>query len=90
MDYEHLKKNKNYDKVYEGVAKVLKEQLGIREDDIRLDAMLVDDYGADSLDSVEIIMNIEDEFKLQIDDKDAEKIKTVGDIVNYILERNYS
>lgn len=70
--------------VFENVKKIIAEQLGLEESEISLDSSLVDDLGADSLDVVELIMALEEEFSLEIPDDDAEKITTVGQIVNYI------
>lgn len=70
--------------VFEKVAKIISEQLGIEEEKITEDASFVDNLGADSLDVVELIMAFEEEFDLEITDTNAEKIKTVGDAVNYI------
>lgn len=70
--------------VFEKVAKIISEQLGIDEDKITEDASFIDNLGADSLDVVELIMAFEEEFGLEITDSNAEKIKTVGDAVNYI------
>ncbi len=70
--------------VLEKVAKIISEQLDVSEDDVVLSASFVDDLGADSLDQVELIMAIEEEFDISIPDEDAEKIVTVQDAVNYI------
>jgi acyl carrier protein len=70
--------------VFENVKNIIVEQLGVDEDDVTMDASFIDDLGADSLDIVELIMALEEEFDLEIPDSDAEKIATVGDAVNYI------
>jgi acyl carrier protein len=70
--------------VFETVKKIIVEQLGVDEDDIQMEASFIDDLGADSLDIVELVMALEEEFGLEIPDSDAEKIITVGDAVNYI------
>jgi acyl carrier protein len=70
--------------VFENVKKIIAEQLGVEESEINLESSLVDDLGADSLDVVELIMALEEEFSLEIPDEDAEKIGTVGQIVDYI------
>ena len=70
--------------VFERLQKILAEQFEIDEDDITLNSDIVDDLGADSLDVVDLIMAIEDEFEVEIPDEDIENIKTVGDVVNYI------
>lgn len=70
--------------VFEKIRTLLSEQLDIEEDDITMDSKIADDLGADSLDVVDLIMAIEDEFELEIPDEDIENIKTVGDVVNYI------
>lgn len=71
--------------VYEQVKKVVVEQLGVSEAEIKKEASFVDDLGADSLDTVELVMALEEAFKTEIPDEDAEKIKTIGDTVSYIL-----
>ena len=70
--------------VCEKIRTLLSEQLDIEEDDITMDSKIADDLGADSLDVVDLIMAIEDEFEVEIPDEDIENIKTVGDVVNYI------
>ncbi|MBQ4159663.1 MAG: acyl carrier protein [Clostridia bacterium] len=72
----------NFDKIREIIA----EQLGIDADSITMDSSFVDDLGADSLDIVSLIMALEEEFGIEFAEEDAEKIKTVGDAVNYISE----
>ncbi|MGE5528707.1 MAG: acyl carrier protein [Patescibacteria group bacterium] len=71
---------------FEKVKDILVEQLGCDEEAVTLQANIVEDLGADSLDVVELVMALEEEFELEIPDEDAEKIKTVGDVVNYIKE----
>lgn len=68
------------------VLEIIVEQLGVSEEEVALEASFVDDLGADSLDLVELIMALEEEFGLEISDEDAEKIQTVQDVVNYITE----
>ncbi len=70
--------------VFEKVKKIIVDQLGVDEDDVTLEASFIDDLGADSLDIVELIMALEEEFDLEIPDSEAEKIVTVGDAVEYI------
>ncbi|NSW91065.1 MAG: acyl carrier protein [Firmicutes bacterium] len=70
--------------VFETVKKIIVEQLGVDEDDVTMESSFIDDLGADSLDIVELIMALEEEFELEIPDSDAEKITTVGDAVEYI------
>jgi len=70
--------------VFEKVRDTIAEQLSIDLDSITMEASFVDDFGADSLDIVELIMALETEFDMEIPDEDAEKIKTVGSIVEYI------
>jgi acyl carrier protein len=65
---------------------IVAEQLGVDEADVKEDASFTDDLNADSLDLVELIMSLEEQFKLQISDEDAEKITTVGEAVEYIYE----
>lgn len=68
------------------VIEIIVEQLGVSEDEVAMEASFIDDLGADSLDLVELIMALEEEFSLEISDEDAEKIQTVQDVVNYINE----
>ncbi|NMA34028.1 MAG: acyl carrier protein [Clostridiaceae bacterium] len=70
--------------VFEKVKKIIVEQLGVEEDEVTLESSFIDDLGADSLDIVELIMALEEEFDIEIPDSEAEKISTVGDAVNYI------
>ncbi|GAA0114359.1 MULTISPECIES: acyl carrier protein [Clostridium] len=73
--------------MFEKVRKRISEQLSLDEDDITLESSFIDDLGADSLDIVELIMALEEEFDIEIPDEDAEKISTVGDVVEYIKTR---
>ncbi len=66
------------------IKEIVVEQLGVDADQVTLDANFVEDLGADSLDTVELIMAFEEEFDIEIPDTEAEKIKTVQDVVNYI------
>lgn len=70
--------------MFEKVKKIIVEQLGVEEDEIAMESSFIDDLGADSLDIVELIMALEEEFDLEIPDSEAEKITTVGDAVEYI------
>jgi acyl carrier protein len=72
--------------VEERVKKIVIEQLGVEEGQVTKEASFVDDLGADSLDTVELVMALEEEFKLEIPDEEAEKISTVGQAVKYIEE----
>ena len=69
------------------VKAIIVKQLGVDESKVFLEASFVDDLGADSLDTVELIMKLEDEFGVEIPDEEAEKIKTVGEVVNYIVTK---
>ncbi|NLW26481.1 MAG: acyl carrier protein [Hungateiclostridium saccincola] len=70
--------------VLDKVKKIIMEQLGVEGDEITLESSFIDDLGADSLDIVELIMALEEEFDLEIPDSEAEKISTVGDVIEYI------
>jgi acyl carrier protein len=70
--------------IFEKVRKIVAEQLGVDEEEIKLDSSFIEDLNADSLDIVELIMALEQEFELEIPDSEAEKISTVGDAVEYI------
>jgi acyl carrier protein len=72
--------------VEERVKKIIIEQLGVNAEEVSAESAFVDDLGADSLDTVELVMAFEEEFDLEIPDEDAEKIATVGDAVKYIDE----
>jgi acyl carrier protein len=69
------------------VKRIVVEQLGVKEDEVTVDASFVDDLGADSLDTVELVMALEEEFETEIPDEDAEKIVTIKDAVAYIVGR---
>ena len=73
--------------IFEKVKKIVVDQLGVDEDEVTPEASFVDDLGADSLDIVELVMAFEEEFDLEIPDEDAEKINTVGDVVDYLKSR---
>ena len=73
--------------IFEKLKDIIAEQLSVEADEVKLDANIQDDLGADSLDIVDLITTIEDEFDISIPDDVVEEIKTVGDIVNYI-EKN--
>ena len=68
------------------VKKIVAEQLGVKEEEVRREASFVDDLGADSLDTVELVMALEEEFETEIPDEEAEKITTVQLAINYINE----
>ena len=68
------------------VKKIVAEQLGVKEDEVRTEVSFVDDLGADSLDTVELVMALEEEFETEIPDEEAEKITTVQLAINYINE----
>ena len=74
------------EEIFEKVKTVIVEQLGIDESSVRMDSSFLDDLGADSLDIVEFIMALEEEFGFEIPDEDVEKIVTVKDVVEYISE----
>ena len=70
--------------IFEKVREIVVEQLGVEEDEVSMDSAFIDDLGADSLDIVELIMALEEEFDMEIPDEEAEKITTVGNVVEYI------
>ncbi|CDC31726.1 acyl carrier protein [Clostridium sp. CAG:508] len=74
------------EEVFEKVKETIIEQLGVADTAVTTEASFIDDLGADSLDIVELIMALEEEFDMEIPDADAEKIVTVGDVVEYIRE----
>jgi acyl carrier protein len=73
---------------FDRVKKVVVDQLDVNADEVTTEASFVDDLGADSLDVVELVMGLEEEFDLEIPDEDAEKITTVGAAVSYIDEKS--
>ena len=75
------------EEIFEKVKAIIVEQLGVADTAVTMEASFIDDLGADSLDIVELIMALEEEFDLEIPEADAEKISTVGDVVEYI-EKN--
>jgi acyl carrier protein len=74
------------EEIYNKVKEIIVEQLGVAETAVALDASFIDDLGADSLDIVELIMALEEEFDIEIPDADAEKVVTVNDVVEYIKD----
>ncbi len=74
------------DEVFEKVKGIIVEQLGVTESSVTMEASFIDDLGADSLDIVELVMALEEEFDIEIPDADAEKVATVSDVVEYIKE----
>ena len=71
----------------ERIAEIIVEQLGVSREEISPDASFVEDLGADSLDIVELVMAIEEEFGLEIPDEDAERMQNIGDAISYVEER---
>lgn len=76
----------NQEEIFEKVKKIIVEQLGVAETSVTMEAFFIDDLGADSLDIVELIMALEEEFDMEIPDEDAEKIVSVSDVVDYIKD----
>ncbi|MCX7678861.1 MAG: acyl carrier protein [Spirochaetes bacterium] len=72
---------------FEKVKKIIVDRLGVDEAEVTMEASFVDDLGADSLDTLELVMALEEEFGIEIPDEDAEKIITVGDAIKYIQEK---
>ena len=72
--------------IEERVKKIVEEQLGVKEEEVKNEASFVEDLGADSLDTVELVMALEEEFETEIPDEEAEKITTVQLAINYINE----
>ena len=72
--------------IFDKIKDIIIEQLQVEESDINMDTNLMKDLSADSLDAVEIIMAIEDEYGIEIPDEEAEKMQTVGDLVRYVEE----
>ena len=76
----------NTEEVFEKVKNIIVEQLGVAEASVTMEASFIDDLGADSLDIVELVMALEEEFDMEIPDTDAEKVVTVSDVVEYIKD----
>ncbi len=74
------------EEVFEKVKGIIVDRLGVADTAVTLEASFIDDLGADSLDIVELVMAFEEEFDIEIPDADAEKVVTVGDVVDYIKE----
>ena len=74
------------EEVFEKVKEIIVEQLGVADTAVTLEASFIDDLGADSLDIVELVMALEEEFDIEIPDADAEKVVTVNDVVDYIKD----
>ena len=74
------------EEILEKVKGIIIEQLGVTDTAVTTEASFIDDLGADSLDIVELVMAIEEEFDIEIPDSDSEKVVTVGDVVDYIKE----
>ena len=74
--------------IEEQVKSIVAEQLGVKEDEVTNDASFVDDLGADSLDTVELVMALEEEFETEIPDEDAEKITTVQQAIDFVSSRS--
>lgn len=72
------------------VRAIIAEQLGVKPEEVTSQASFIDDLGADSLDTVELVMALEEEFGVEIPDEDAEKMTTVGDAIKYIQEKSSS
>jgi len=73
--------------IFDRVKNIIVDRLGVEEGEVKLESSFKEDLGADSLDVVELVMELEDEFDMEISDEDAEKINTVGDVVTYISSK---
>ncbi len=76
------------EQIFDKVKEIIVDQLGVEEDEVTLESSFIEDLGADSLDIVELIMALEEEFGMEIPDDEAEKISTVNDAVEYIRENS--
>lgn len=76
----------NSEEVFDKVKEIIVNQLGVSDTAVTMEASFIDDLGADSLDIVELVMALEEEFDIEIPDEDAEKAVTVGDVVDYIKD----
>ncbi|MDB5047857.1 MAG: Acyl carrier protein [Fibrobacteres bacterium] len=73
--------------IHQKITKVIVEKLGVSEDQVKPEAAFIDDLGADSLDQVELVMALEDEFDIEIPDEEAEKLKKVSDVIAYVTSK---
>jgi acyl carrier protein len=80
----------DYNEIFERARKMIAEQLGVAEEQVTLEASFIDDLNADSLEMVDLIIAVEEEFGIQVSDEDAEKLKTVKDAVDFIFEHQTS
>lgn len=76
------------DQIFDKVKAIIVDQLGVEEDEVTPEASFIEDLGADSLDIVELIMALEEEFEIEVPDEDAEKLSTVADAVDYIKDHS--
>ena len=76
----------NTEEIFEKIKEIIVDQLGVAEASVTMEASFIDDLGADSLDIVELVMALEEEFDIEIPDTDAEKVVTVQDVVDYIKD----
>jgi acyl carrier protein len=73
--------------IHQKITKVIVEKLGVSEEQVKPEAAFIDDLGADSLDQVELVMALEDEFDIEIPDEEAEKLKKVSDVISYVTSK---
>lgn len=73
--------------IEERIQRIIVEQLGVKPEEVTPEASFADDLGADSLDTVELVMGLEEEFNLEIPDEDAERMQTVGDVLKYLQKK---
>jgi len=76
------------DNIESKVKEIIVEQLGVNADQLKPEAKFIEDLGADSLDTVELVMAFEEEFGIEVPDEDAEKLQSVGDIITYVNKAN--
>jgi acyl carrier protein len=84
----HLEEEQDMSSIEEQVKNIVAEQLGVKEEEVTAEASFVDDLGADSLDTVELVMALEEAFECEIPDEEAEKITTVQQAIDYVKERS--
>ena len=75
------------EEIHSKITKVIVEKLGVTEEQVKPEAAFIDDLGADSLDQVELVMALEDEFDIEIPDEEAEKLKKVSDVIAYVTSK---
>ncbi|ABY70405.1 acyl carrier protein [Actinobacillus pleuropneumoniae serovar 3 str. JL03] len=88
LAFRRISHRKNKMSIEERVKKIIVDQLGVKAEDVKPEASFIEDLGADSLDTVELVMALEEEFDIEIPDEEAEKITTVQSAIDYVTKAN--